>query len=88
MRTRANAGDGLCVCRRISAGIVGAPAYFESHAKPASPRDLLQHRCMCACSKIGVRRSQFFLDFPSCKQQPAPLAALIDKLRLEGNQRK
>jgi DNA-binding transcriptional LysR family regulator len=26
--------------------IVGAPAYFESLAKPASPRDLLQHRCI------------------------------------------
>jgi DNA-binding transcriptional LysR family regulator len=26
--------------------IVGAPTYFESHAKPASPRDLLQHRCI------------------------------------------
>jgi DNA-binding transcriptional LysR family regulator len=26
--------------------IVGAPAYFESHAKSASPRDLLQHRCI------------------------------------------
>jgi DNA-binding transcriptional LysR family regulator len=26
--------------------IVGAPAYFETHAKPTSPRDLLQHRCI------------------------------------------
>jgi DNA-binding transcriptional LysR family regulator len=26
--------------------IVGAPAYFKSHAKPASPQDLLQHRCI------------------------------------------
>jgi DNA-binding transcriptional LysR family regulator len=26
--------------------VVGAPAYFESHAKPISPRDLLQHRCI------------------------------------------
>jgi DNA-binding transcriptional LysR family regulator len=30
----------------------------------------------------------FFLYFPSRKQQPAPLAALIDTLRLEGDQRK
>ena len=26
--------------------IVAAPAYFESHAKPTSPRDLLDHRCI------------------------------------------
>jgi DNA-binding transcriptional LysR family regulator len=26
--------------------IVGAPAYFASHPTPASPRDLLQHRCI------------------------------------------
>jgi DNA-binding transcriptional LysR family regulator len=26
--------------------IVGSPSYFESHAKPASPRDLLQHLCI------------------------------------------
>jgi DNA-binding transcriptional LysR family regulator len=26
--------------------VVGAPAYFETFAKPASPRDLLQHRCI------------------------------------------
>jgi DNA-binding transcriptional LysR family regulator len=26
--------------------IVGAPSYFESHAPPKSPRDLLQHRCI------------------------------------------
>jgi DNA-binding transcriptional LysR family regulator len=30
----------------LTPAIVGAPAYFESHAKPASPRDLLQHRCI------------------------------------------
>ena len=26
--------------------IVGSPAYFESHPKPKSPRDLLQHQCI------------------------------------------
>ena len=26
--------------------IVAAPAYFDSHAKPTSPRDLLNHRCI------------------------------------------
>src|ERR671916_852402 len=26
--------------------IVGSPGYFESHARPRSPRDLLQHRCI------------------------------------------
>jgi DNA-binding transcriptional LysR family regulator len=26
--------------------IIGAPAYFETHPKPTTPRDLLQHRCI------------------------------------------
>ena len=26
--------------------IVGAPAYYERHAKPLQPRDLMQHRCI------------------------------------------
>ncbi|HZB40017.1 MAG TPA: LysR family transcriptional regulator, partial [Ilumatobacter sp.] len=26
--------------------VVGAPTYFESHSKPASPRDVLNHRCI------------------------------------------
>jgi DNA-binding transcriptional LysR family regulator len=26
--------------------IVGSPAYLKAHAKPASPRDLPQHRCI------------------------------------------
>jgi DNA-binding transcriptional LysR family regulator len=26
--------------------VVGAPAYFNSHSKPTSPRDLLCHRCI------------------------------------------
>jgi DNA-binding transcriptional LysR family regulator len=133
--------------------IIGAPAYFESHAKPASPRDLLQHRCIrfrhrgenvnkweldkgnqsleiavngslildeldrviqaaidgaglawVAEDRVAAHLSSgtlvrvledwcppfpgFFLYFPSRKQPPGPLAALIDTLRLEGNQRK
>jgi DNA-binding transcriptional LysR family regulator len=30
----------------LSPAIVGAPVYFETYSKPASPRDLLQHRCI------------------------------------------
>ena len=30
----------------LRAAIVGAPSYFESHPRPASPRDLLNHRCI------------------------------------------
>jgi DNA-binding transcriptional LysR family regulator len=30
----------------IQHAIVGAPAYFQSHAAPASPRQLLTHRCI------------------------------------------
>jgi DNA-binding transcriptional LysR family regulator len=127
--------------------IVGAPAYFESHATPASPRDLLQHRCIRfrhrgesvykweldkgdQSLEIAVNGSLilddldlviqaaidgaglawvsedrvaahvasgtlvrvledwcppfpgFFLYFPSRKQQPAALAAVIDAFRL------
>jgi DNA-binding transcriptional LysR family regulator len=28
------------------AAIVGAPAYFEAHPNPKSPRDLTKHRCL------------------------------------------
>jgi DNA-binding transcriptional LysR family regulator len=28
------------------AAIVGSPAYFAAHAKPTSPRELTQHRCL------------------------------------------
>jgi len=30
----------------IQHAIVGAPSYFESHPRPTSPRDLLDHRCI------------------------------------------
>jgi DNA-binding transcriptional LysR family regulator len=30
----------------IQHAIVGAPSYFESHPRPTSPRDLLNHRCI------------------------------------------
>ena len=30
----------------IQHAIVGAPSYFQSHAMPTSPRDLLSHRCI------------------------------------------
>jgi DNA-binding transcriptional LysR family regulator len=127
--------------------IVGAPAYFETRAKPATPRDLLQHRCIRfrhrgesvykweldrddESLEIAVNGSLilddtdlviqavvdgaglawvtedrvaehlasgtlvrvleewcppfpgFFLYYPSRKQQPAALAALIETLRL------
>src|SRR5688572_18204413 len=128
--------------------VVGARAYFDSHAKPTSPRDLLNHRCIrfrhrgesvykweldkdneslaiavngslildeldlviqAALDGAGlawvaedrvtehvasgalVRVLEdwcppfpgFFLYFPSQKQQPAALAALVETLRLE-----
>ena len=34
------------VSRDPRPAIVGSPAYFESHPKPKSPRDLLNHRCI------------------------------------------
>jgi DNA-binding transcriptional LysR family regulator len=128
--------------------IVGAPTYFESHARPESPRDLLQHRCIRfrhrgesvykweldkgdQSLEIAVNGSLildeldlvidaaidgaglawvtedrvaphlasgalvrvledwcppfpgFFLYYPSRKQQPAALAALIETMRIE-----
>jgi DNA-binding transcriptional LysR family regulator len=127
--------------------IVGAPTYFESHAKPTAPRDVLQHQCIgfrhrgeskyrwefdkgaqslaisvsgsllvddldlliqAALDGAGLawvaedRIAQhlatgdlvrvledwcppfpgFFLYYPSRKQQPAALAAVIDAFRL------
>jgi DNA-binding transcriptional LysR family regulator len=128
--------------------VVGAPTYFNSHPKPTSPRDLLEHRCIrfrhrgesvykweldkgdqslaiavngslilddldlviqAALDGAGlawlaedrvtdhlasgalVRVLQdwcppfpgFFLYYPSQKQQPAALAALVETLRME-----
>jgi DNA-binding transcriptional LysR family regulator len=128
--------------------IVGAPAYFDSHPKPTSPRDLLRHRCIRFRHRgqgvykweldkgdhslaIGVDGSLilddldlviqaaldgaglawlaedrvtehlasgalvrvledwcppfpgFFLYYPSQKQQPAALAALVETLRMD-----
>src|SRR3989449_10514413 len=34
------------------AAIVAAPAYFDSHPKPKTPRDLTAHRCIC--HRIGA----------------------------------
>ena len=127
--------------------IVGSPTYFESHPKPKSPRDLLNHRCInfrhgsdgvyrwefdkgkqsltvavngplvvddvelmvrAAIDGVGLafvsddRATHhvasgalirvledwcppfpgFFLYYPSRRQQPAALSALIDTLRL------
>jgi DNA-binding transcriptional LysR family regulator len=134
----------------LTPAIVGAPAYFASHTKPASPRDLLQHRCIrfrhrgesvykweldkgdqsleiavngslildeldlviqAAIDGAGlawvaedrvaahlesgalIRVLQdwcppfpgFFLYFPSRKQQPAALTALVATLRMDGS---
>ena len=42
------------------AAIVGAPRYFESHRKPASPRDLPSHRCLnFRHGSAGVYRWEF-----------------------------
>jgi len=129
------------------AAIVGSPGYFESNAKPKSPRDLTRHRCInfrhgsdgiyrwefdkgkqslvvavtgpliiddteiavgAAIDGVGLAFtaeahiakhltsrvlvrvledwcppfSGYFLYYPSRRQQPAPLSALIGTLRL------
>lgn len=140
------------VAVRVSAdhrpAIVGSPAYFESHPRPKSPRDLVRHRCInfrhgrdeiyrwefdkgkqsltvavngplivddeqlvihAAPGGVGVAYLSeeraaphlatgallrvlepwcqpfpgFFLYYPSRRQQPAALSALIETLRLE-----
>jgi DNA-binding transcriptional LysR family regulator len=135
------------VSRDQRAAIVGSPEYFASHPKPASPHDLLSHRCInTRYGSAGVYRWEFqkgdqslavavngplvvddrdvltraaidgvglafmseahaaphlasgalvrvledwcppyagyFLYYPSRRQQPAALSALIDTLRL------
>ena len=48
------------VSRDLRAAIVGSPRYFESHPKPASPRDLLSHRCInYRHGSAGVYRWEF-----------------------------
>jgi DNA-binding transcriptional LysR family regulator len=136
------------VSRDIHPAVVGAPTYFSSHPEPASPRDLLNHRCIrfrhrgegvykweldkgdeslaiavngslildeqdlvieAALDGAGIawvaedRVAEhlasgalvrvledwcppfpgFFLYYPSRRQQPAALAALVETLRLE-----
>jgi DNA-binding transcriptional LysR family regulator len=40
--------------------IVGSPSYFESHAKPRSPRDLIRHQCInFRHGSAGVYRWEF-----------------------------
>jgi DNA-binding transcriptional LysR family regulator len=40
--------------------IVGSPRYFQSHAKPRSPRDLISHRCInFRHGSAGVYRWEF-----------------------------
>ena len=135
------------------AAIVGAPAYFDAHPKPKSPRDLTKHRCLnfrhgenetyrwefdkgkqsltvavegplvvdevqllirAAIDGVGLTFlmeaqaapylasgqllrvledwcepfAGYFLYYPSRRQQPAALTALIDTLRLEAARHK
>jgi hypothetical protein len=67
--------------------IVGSARYFESHPRPRQPRDLLQHRCINFRHGRDEKWCQpfpgFFLYYPSRRQRPAALSAVIDALRLE-----
>jgi len=48
------------VSRDLRPAIVGSPGYFESHPKPASPRDLPGHRCInYRHGSAGVYRWEF-----------------------------
>jgi len=48
------------VSQDLRPAIVGSPRYFESHPKPASPRDLLGHRCInFRHGSAGVYRWEF-----------------------------
>jgi DNA-binding transcriptional LysR family regulator len=47
------------VTRDQRAAIVGAPAYLKEHGKPASPRDLTEHRCLNFRQADGVYRWEF-----------------------------
>jgi DNA-binding transcriptional LysR family regulator len=48
------------VSRELRPAIVGSPGYLESHSAPASPRDLLGHRCInFRHGSAGVYRWEF-----------------------------
>jgi DNA-binding transcriptional LysR family regulator len=48
------------VSRDVRPAIVGSPGYFAAHPKPASPRDLLGHRCInFRHGSAGVYRWEF-----------------------------
>jgi len=48
------------VSKDLRPAIVGSPRYFESHPKPASPGDLLSHRCInFRHGSAGVYRWEF-----------------------------
>jgi hypothetical protein len=41
--------------------IVGAPAYFERHARPVVPQDLVRHRCISL--RWGATHGHFIWEF-------------------------
>ena len=66
----------------------GPPGEMTTCGPSASGDSLIidgncQPLCWYLCSKTGVRRSGYFLYYPSRRQQPATLAALIEALRLQ-----
>jgi DNA-binding transcriptional LysR family regulator len=58
------------VSRDHRAAIVAAPRYFESHARPESPRDLPNHRCINICmGSAGVYRWEFEKGEPGAQRR-------------------
>lgn len=48
------------VSKDLRPAIVGSPRYFDSHARPKSPRDLTKHRCInFRHGSAGVYRWEF-----------------------------
>lgn len=69
-RCRATTTSGDMVAVRVSKdlrpAIVGSPRYFDSHARPKSPRDLTKHRCInFRHGSAGVYRWEFDKGSPS-----------------------
>ena len=54
------------VTREQRAAVVAAPAYFESHPKPKTPRDLTAHRCLRY--RMGSERARLPLGVREARQ--------------------
>jgi hypothetical protein len=75
------------VTREMRLAVVGSPQYFKSHNVPRKPQDLKEGiisegRLIQVLKDWCPTFQGYFLYYPSRRNQPATLSALIDTLRL------